>query len=183
MKTFDSELKTVYEENSTNPKLKHFYSLPVFPQTVYGNFPFDQFGVEIPSFCDHPSENVSQNYLDNGHSNWKQIDSCTFRADSSWGHNEYISMVINPYTLQMYDPNELFGPDFRRIVYDEMTSLHDSLERSGSEYSFNIYHYQPELKRHFMWGLEGESVVIYYGNEGEFGADLKHYIRFDVFEN
>ena len=182
MKSFDNELKTVYEENSTNPKLKHFYSLPVLPQTGYGNFPFDRFGVEIPSFCDHPSENASQNYLDNGYTRWKPIDSCTFTADTSWGHSEYISMVLNPYTLQMYNPEELFGPDFRQVVYNELSAVHDALERSESEYSFNLYHYRPELKRHFMWGLEGESVVIYYGNEGEYGAYQRHYIPMGLFE-
>jgi hypothetical protein len=92
-------------------------------------------------------------------------------------------MVVNPYTLQSYNPENLFGPRFREVVYAEIMKEYDKFKASGEEidFNFNEQHYKPELGRHFMWGLDQKHLIIYYGNEGEFQAYRKLLIPFELF--
>jgi|GEM_PF-3193625 len=151
------------------------------PQSGYGNFPFQNYDVEIPVFCDSMVSDPPENYLHNGYESWHPVTPCFSIEHSKWLHQEFISMVLNPYDLSPYDPESLFGPCFREVVYREMTSLHDSLRASGVHHPFNLHHYDPAEERMLMWGLDGKDVVIFYGNEGEFNALKQHRIPFRRF--
>ena len=62
-----------------------------------------------------------------------------------------------------------------------MELQYNELQAMGIKHPFNLYHYRPQERRQFMWGLANDAVIIYYGNEGEFGAWFKHRIPFSRF--
>lgn len=152
---------------------------PYMPVVQIESLRMPEYDVNPPELCDSILFPEKNNYLSNGYSSWKAVKPCydfdkckpvDFR-DSV----QYTSLVLNPHTLRPLDPEVLLGENFRTIVYEEMMALYENLGKK-SENQFNEYHYKPELKRHFMWGLDRENLIIYYGNEGEFVAYQKHLI-------
>jgi len=165
-------------------------SRPYMPVLEIAKLPMPDYDVDIPEPCDsiitETGLNVSprQNFLNNGYYSWEPVVPCFDFAHSksiSKHHTRYYSTVLNPYTLKPYDPELLIGKKFREVVYNEMKALYEQLKSNGNKHPFNIHHYHPEQKRHFMWGLEKDRLIIYYGNEGEFSSYKKHYIPLNKF--
>jgi hypothetical protein len=98
------------------------------------------------------------------------LDSVTYRA-----------LVFNPYhPWKEVKLDVLFGDNVYKLIEEEMATL----TKQQYRIPFNQHHYEEQNKRRFMWGLEPGNLVIYYGNEGEFGAYAKHRIPFDrLFEH
>mgnify|MGYP005751740733 FL=1 len=108
---------------------------------------------------------------------WQPVDSCTQIAGIPIQNDSIPSMtmfpgVFNPYTMRPYSIEELFGPEIRAYIYKEMLEV----ERAYPERHFNIHQYKPENQRSFLWGLSKDGLMIYYGNEGEFGGYYRHEI-------
>ncbi|MFT6802751.1 MAG: hypothetical protein ACJA2N_001942 [Salibacteraceae bacterium] len=157
---------------------------PFMPRTERLTLPIPDYEVEIPKNCDNfIYSQSSKNNLNNGYYSWEAVKPCYDVNDTNTYSIRYTSMVVNPYTLQPYNPENLFGPRFREVVYVEIMKEHDKFKASVEEidFNFNEQHYKPELERHFMWGLDQKHLIIYYGNEGEFQAYRKLLIPFELF--
>jgi hypothetical protein len=86
----------------------------------------------------------------------------------------YIGLVMKPGNAEPITIEELFGEAVLDSIYRHMLEI----EKRYPENKFNSYFYRPELKRHFLWGVNPEGLLIYYGNEGEFRAYYKTLIPF-----
>lgn len=147
--------------------------------------PMPEYEVDIPK--SHDSILYSQpsyNNLNNGYYSWEAVEPFYNFDDTNIYSIQYFSVVLNPYTLQPFDPEELFGPNYREVVYSEIMKEYERLHSSGENlnFNFNDKHYKPELKRNLNWGIDQENVIIYYGNEGEFWTYRKLLIPFEHFE-
>jgi hypothetical protein len=197
---YNKELKKAIEKAERPPKknfLKSFFSFfnpnnkiekdnqPYMPKLESLKLPMPDYEVNIPNICDSLIySQPSKNYLNNGYYSWEAVDPCYNWNDSNYYSINYFSMVLNPYTLQPYDPEELFGPNFREVVYTEIIKEYERIHSSHEylNFNFNVNHYRPEFKRRFMWGIDQEYVVIYFGNEGEFSAYRKLLIPYEKFQ-
>lgn len=93
-------------------------------------------------------------------------------ADTNQFRNTYLSINLNPKTLRIYDVKELLPDSALEIIYQEMLEI----KAKHPKHFFNEFQYDPALKRHFVAGFTPESLLIYYGNEGEFGGNYIHEI-------
>lgn len=197
---YKKELKKALEKADRPPKkhfFKSFFSIfkrkkmvkennePYMPKLELLMLPIPRYEVKIPNICDSLLySQPSNNYLNNGYYSWEAVKPCYSVDDTSFFSTKYFSTVLNPYTLQPYDPEKLFGPSFRKVVYNEIMKEYERIHLSNEHlnFNFNEHQYRPDLKRHFRWGLAQNHVIIYYGDEGEFWAYRKLLIPFEYFQ-
>tara|TARA_R110000868_G_scaffold304831_4_gene565974 strand:- start:1327 stop:3033 length:1707 start_codon:yes stop_codon:yes gene_type:complete len=158
---------------------------PYQPKLNEPTLPMPDYDVEIPKQCDSLLiRQPSRNYLHNGYYSWEAVKPCYDMHNSNDDIQEYYALVVNPYTMEPYDPEVLFGPKFREVVYREILNEYHRLQEASQkiDFPFNVHHYKPELRRRFTWGLDKKHVIIYYGNEGEFSAYQKLKIPLERFK-
>ncbi len=157
---------------------------PYPPNLEQKTLPMPDYDVDIPLQCDSLlNRQASRNYLNNGYSSWEAVEPCFDMHNLRNDIQEYYALVLNPYTMEPYDPEFLFGPKFREVVYNEILNEYKRLQGASQkiDFPFNVNHYKPELRRQFTWGLDKRHVIIYYGNEGEFSAYQKLKIPLERF--
>lgn len=156
--------------------LKEAPQAPLIPSASPPKLPLPNLEIEVPRACDSLLNESGTRFLNNGYYSWEPVLPC-YSMDSARVESVYYrAIVLNPYTLEPYLPEQLFGEGFREVVYAEMELRYGQMQEEGSKHPFNLYHYLPQARRRIMWGLTNESVIIYYGNEGEFGAWYTHRI-------
>jgi hypothetical protein len=158
---------------------------PYQPKLNAQTLPMPNYDIDIPKQCDSLLiRQPSGNYLNNGYYSWEAVEPCLDTQNPQDDIQEYYALVLNPYTMNPHDPEVLFGPKFREVVYKEVQKEYNRLQALKQEidFPFNVHHYKPELKRQFIWGLDQRHVIIYYGNEGEFSAYQKLRIPHERFK-
>lgn len=154
---------------------------PPMPSAGPTALPLPELDVEVPVACDSVLPVVQPNFLNNGYYSWQPVLPCYPMDALNVLSTHYRAFVVNPYTLYPYDPEQLFGERFRAVVYAEMQAVYAERQAWGVSHPFNLNHYLPSAKRYFMWGLDTDSVIVYFGNEGEFNAWFMHRIPFSRF--
>tara|TARA_R110002050_G_scaffold84581_4_gene180652 strand:- start:2655 stop:4307 length:1653 start_codon:yes stop_codon:yes gene_type:complete len=158
---------------------------PYQPKLEEPTLPMPDYDVDIPQGCDSLLFRLhSRNYLNNGYFSWEAVKPCYDMHNPNDDVQEYYALVVNPYTMEAYDPDVLFGPKFKEVVYREILQEYSRLQGSNQkiDFPFNPHYYKPELRRQISWGLDQRHVIIYYGNEGEFGAYRKLKIPHERFK-
>ena len=166
------EIAQLKNNKKRNRKMMALYSDTIICPKLLGEISVEPFFRETFKYGDKITDNYQWIFLRDTlllhqaklNEKPKRLDSVTYRA-----------LVFNPYhPWKEVKLDVLFGPEIYQIIENEMSSL----ALSKTQIPFNEHHYKAVYERHFMWGLAPDALIIYYGNEGEFGAFAKHKIPF-----
>lgn len=96
-------------------------------------------------------------------------------VDTNYFQHTFWAINLNPYTMKIYGVRDLLPENALQIIYNEMLAI----KKRFPERDFNEFQYQPDLNRGYVVGFTLNSILIYYGNEGEFGGWFIHEIAFE----
>lgn len=181
-------------EKKENPSQKKLFSwfrkekkrptveVPFMPSPNSFELEMPNYDVEIPRSPDSiigSPKNIRT--LNNGYFSWEAVIPYYDLSSPKMVKQEFYSIVLNPFTMEVFSLDSILGVNYRNIIYEEMEILYKELRAEADDHPFNLSHYIPNNKRQIMWGLENENLLIYYGNEGEFSALKKHPIPIEKF--